>query len=490
MKDEPAPAIPENSRLYATINATTEGLLAVYSDQESPLLNRKLIEMWRIPEEIMESSDYEQKLAFIVNQTKDPDRFINKIREIESNPTAATQEVVELIDGRVFELQTQPQFFNDKILGRVWNFYDITDRVKLEQQLRRQHQQSESVAMIAQRIRQSLQLEEILNTTTAEVRNFLQTERVVIYQFQADWSGFFVAESVADPDLSILDAKINDPCFSKGMVEPYRQGKVSFIEDIYTADIQLCHLELLASVKVIANLVVPIIDAGELWGLLIAHECHRTRKWQSLEIELLQSLASQLAIAIKQAELFTQLQTTNEELSHIALEDSLTKLANRRSFDKYLEQEWRRMLREKLCLSLIIGDTDYFKRYNDTYGHPAGDICLQKIAVALSQAAQRPADLVTRYGGEEFALILPNTDPQGAIYVAQRIQENIQQLNIPHSQSQVRNYVTLSLGISSVVPRQELSPANLIATADRALYQAKKQGRDRWIFAAIEDITN
>jgi diguanylate cyclase (GGDEF)-like protein len=134
-------------------------------------------------------------------------------------------------------------------------------------------------------------------------------------------------------------------------------------------------------------------------------------------------------------------------------------------------------------LSLIMLDVDYFKRYNDFYGHQAGDSCLVKVAKAAAAGVKRSTDLFVRYGGEEFAALLPNTDAAGAIAVAESIREAIRDLAIPHEQSDVSSIVTVSMGIASMVPCCEKSPNELIVAADRALYDAKRQGRDRYTSA-------
>jgi diguanylate cyclase (GGDEF)-like protein len=175
------------------------------------------------------------------------------------------------------------------------------------------------------------------------------------------------------------------------------------------------------------------------------------------------------------------LEKANQELQRLAALDGLTRVANRRRFDEYLYQEWRRYTREQLPLSLILGDIDYFKHYNDTYGHQAGDECLRQIAQTMNQAVKRATDLVARYGGEEFAIILPNTESEGAMRIAHAVQEAIRMLKIEHSQSSVNTYVTLSLGVTCTVPNREHSPDILVAAADKALYEAKERGRNRII---------
>ena len=181
----------------------------------------------------------------------------------------------------------------------------------------------------------------------------------------------------------------------------------------------------------------------------------------------------------EQTQKFQQLTDANQQLQRLAGIDRLTQLANRHYFDEVLEREVRQMKRALTPLSLILADVDYFKFYNDRYGHLQGDRCLQEIAQGIQRAVRRPQDLVARYGGEEFAVILPQTDAAGAIAVARNIRIQIQQLNIPHDQSAVSDHITLSLGIACAFPEDKCSATQLIQAADRGLYRAKEQGRDR-----------
>ena len=194
-------------------------------------------------------------------------------------------------------------------------------------------------------------------------------------------------------------------------------------------------------------------------------------------------LRQRVRILIEKSRLYRELEQANRKLLHLATIDSLTQVSNRRSLDEYLSREWQRMAREFSPVSLILCDVDFFKAYNDTYGHPYGDACLKAVARAISESVKRPADLVARYGGEEFAVILPNTEAIGAAHIAQNIQSKIKALKIPHANSDVSKYVTASIGIASLFPTSESIPDTLIAAADRALYRAKAQGRNCVIFS-------
>jgi diguanylate cyclase (GGDEF)-like protein len=175
----------------------------------------------------------------------------------------------------------------------------------------------------------------------------------------------------------------------------------------------------------------------------------------------------------------TELQQANQDLKLLANLDSLTKLSNRRGFDDYIQKEWDRMKRIKAPLSLIMCDVDFFKNYNDRYLHPNGDKCLVKVAMSMRSTVRRSGDLVARYGGEEFAIVLPNTDALGAVSVGENVRSAIKGLQITHEASAVCPYVTVSVGVSTIIPNRENDFQALINAADRALYQAKSQGRDR-----------
>ncbi|MGI0485523.1 response regulator [Pantanalinema rosaneae CENA516] len=193
--------------------------------------------------------------------------------------------------------------------------------VQLQRQLQQQLEREQLTRHISQQIHQSLELDEILHTTVMEVRQFLHTDRVIVFRMEPDGNGRVVAESVGSAWQPILDRDIYDPCFAEKWIEPYRQGRVLANADIHDGCLALCHTEFLAQFQVCANLVVPILRDAQLWGLLIAHHCEAPRSWQATEIELLQQLAIHLGIALQQANAYDQLEQQSEARYRAIVED-------------------------------------------------------------------------------------------------------------------------------------------------------------------------
>jgi diguanylate cyclase (GGDEF)-like protein/hemerythrin-like metal-binding protein len=173
-----------------------------------------------------------------------------------------------------------------------------------------------------------------------------------------------------------------------------------------------------------------------------------------------------------------------DKMEEMALVDGLLGIANRRNLDQRLELEWKRAFRERMPISFLMIDVDHFKRYNDACGHQAGDDCLKAVAKTIS-AVKRATDLVARFGGEEFAVLLPNTPLIGAQIVANDVQCSVEEASIAHPDSPVAGHVTVSIGVASCIPSNLTGPPDLIAAADRALYAAKESGRNRVVLAAM-----
>jgi diguanylate cyclase (GGDEF)-like protein/PAS domain S-box-containing protein len=180
-----------------------------------------------------------------------------------------------------------------------------------------------------------------------------------------------------------------------------------------------------------------------------------------------------------------QLLRLQRELEDLSFKDGLTGIANRRRFDTLLEVEWRCARRNQRPLSLVLLDIDFFKQYNDTYGHVQGDDCLKRVAQVLRTGATRPRDVVARYGGEEFALVLPETDARGAEHIAAECRKALVEASIPHETSSVGPTVTVSIGVGTIVPAAEDEPVRFIEEVDRRLYQAKQGGRNTLVVGSL-----
>ncbi|HWR06259.1 diguanylate cyclase domain-containing protein [Sporomusa sp.] len=219
------------------------------------------------------------------------------------------------------------------------------------------------------------------------------------------------------------------------------------------------------------------VDARELGSRLSVGS--RVLKYQHT---LVQRNAELQATKHVMENIMWELKEANEKLRALTLIDGLTGIANRRSLEEFMDKEWRFAMREQISLTIIMLDVDFFKFYNDTYGHQMGDLCLQKVANVLAEYVKPNGDLAARYGGEEFAVVLRNTDVAAAKLVAENIRMAVERLDIAHSDSPVAKYVTVSLGVSTVIPQPGEIYGKLLDTADKALYQAKNEGRNRWIY--------
>ena len=215
--------------------------------------------------------------------------------------------------------------------------------------------------------------------------------------------------------------------------------------------------------------------AGRIYGLLAA---------SSLLIVLLIENGMHY---VRLAQLSHDLSAANRSLEHLALHDELTGLANRRFFDRYLGDQIAIARRHARALALVLFDVDSFKGYNDRYGHQAGDACLKRIAAALQSCCRRPADMAARFGGEEFALILPDTELMGAARIAEAVRETVAALRIPHELSHATSHISISGGIAVLLLKLDMTAEQLIAAADETLYRAKGGGRNRMVSAATMD---
>jgi diguanylate cyclase (GGDEF)-like protein len=363
---------------------------------------------------------------------------------------------------------------------------DITAQRKAEARLHQQIKRERLVAKISQDISQSQDLRAILQRTLADVQDFLAVDRLAIVNLHSHMSGRVMVEAIAPGVPSMLQWQFRDPLvINEKYLKLYRQGRFVAVNDVNEQRLGPAALAFLDYFHIQAEVLVPLNQAEDLWGLVVAHQA-TPRPWQPEDIRLLTTLATQASIAIQRDRLHKELTLANEQLRQLAYLDGLTQVANRRRFEQYMSQEWRRLLREQAPLAVIMADIDHFKAYNDFYGHQAGDDCLRRVAGILRSAVQRPADLVARYGGEEFVVVLPQTDLAGAMQVAEKMCALVRKQRIPHQGSPEPGVVTLSLGVAATLPSLHSDADALVHAADLALYAAKEHGRDGVIAQSLE----
>lgn len=227
-----------------------------------------------------------------------------------------------------------------------------------------------------------------------------------------------------------------------------------------------------------SDYLVKLPDKIELIARIRAHS-----KTYLLQLQRDEAYREMKKLQEQLTESHRKLEENNVILQRLSTLDGLTGIANRRHFDDTLSLQWRISLRDHTTLSVIMMDIDFFKKYNDGYGHQGGDDCLKQVAHTLSGTLRRPGDFIARYGGEEFVVILPHTDAKGAAQVAEQLRANVQAKNIPHAYSAVASHVSVSLGVAAMQANESAAPADLIAKADAALYKAKEAGRNRYMIA-------
>ncbi|XFA74144.1 PAS domain S-box protein [Thermosynechococcaceae cyanobacterium Okahandja] len=375
------------------------------------------------------------------------------------------------------QVTADPQFTPEGTIEQViLTFSDISDRKRQEDTLQQQAQQQRTLNQLIQDIRDSAELETVLQTAVQDVSRLLHSDRAVIVRYHPEQDHWVhLVEHLEHPDLkSVIGLVIPDR--GNPIADILRQGQIAEPPAVVDPQDQINRniVEQFSG----GWLICPIKVNDQIWGAFSLQRLNNRHGWTHDEKELARTLAEQLAVAIEQSELYSHLQTMNAELSRLATIDGLTQIANRRYFDQYLEQQWQLAQREQTVIALILTDVDFFKDFNDYYGHQVGDDCLIAIAHTLTQAARRPTDLVARYGGEEFALILPNTNLPGSIRIAERIQHLVYHLHIPHAASGVGDRITLSLGVVALQPTVGQPATELIRLADEQLYQAKARGRN------------
>ncbi|MGD1862853.1 MAG: diguanylate cyclase [Leptolyngbyaceae cyanobacterium] len=370
-----------------------------------------------------------------------------------------------------------------KTMRMVGVTFDVTEQRVAQEQLLLQMHRDRLLANISQLINRSERLTDVLPTVVETVREHLDVDRLVMIDLR-EQAGKVISEAHI-PDLeSMKEWQMRHPWSVKSSyLEKFRLGHPVAVGNIYRQAFSESELNFLDFFGINADLSIPLLEEKQLWALLSA-QSHQPREWQPEEQRLLETIGTIVSSALQRERLHHNLTRANRKLQRFAYLDGLTRVANRRRFEQFLSQEWRRLSREQAEVALIMADIDYFKAYNDIYGHQAGDDCLRRVASILRSAIKRPADMVARYGGEEFVVVLPKTNVEGAETVAEQIRSMVHQAQIPHQGSQVSKFVTMSLGVAVMLPHPLKRLEDLVKFADEALYQAKADGRDRVVISS------
>ncbi len=353
-----------------------------------------------------------------------------------------------------------------------------------------------SVLKASQGLADDIQLDKLLTQLMTLVLENAGAEKGYLVIFQANhW--YIEATATIHSGVSVNRCEANTQV-PIGLLNYVLRTQKSIVLKNATTDETFGHDPYLQQNRPLSVLCLSLVNQGKLNGIIYLENNLMTNAFTQERLTVLQLLSSQAAISLENAQLYSQLQQysqtleekvaertseleqVNKVLQQQAIIDGLTQLTNRRGFDQALERAWPQLMRSRQPLSLLLCDVDHFKAYNDHYGHLEGDQCLQQIAKTLQSSAQRQTDTIARYGGEEFALILPDTTLPAAMLLAEKVRSRVEQLQIPHVASPTHRWVTISIGVTSLIPHAEASPVTLIAAADQALYVAKSAGRNTY----------
>ncbi|MGE5372516.1 MAG: diguanylate cyclase [Solirubrobacterales bacterium] len=393
----------------------------------------------------------------------------------------------------VRELTVAPVIADGQVIGLVGVDADITHHKQIEEELLSIKSHLEE--LVATRTAEYNRINETLQLEIAEKR---MAEKALIeseMKYRALFEHSGIAMVMVDEDMTVLMANevVED---MTGFTREQMEGKMKWTEFVANSE----DLE-----RMVAYHRQRRADADSAPNMYTFRMVDRFRESREAVVNVallpgsMQSLVSLLDITpqkraeeelrqmkdeleLKVAIRTRELQAANEELRRLSFVDGLTGIANRRYYDEFLQREWHRAKRVLAPLGLIMMDIDYFKDYNDSYGHLAGDSCLKAIAATLRRTVKRSTDLVARYGGDELAVILPNTELSGANSIAEELRQNVAQLAIEHEYSSVASVVTISLGVVSIIPDRDDEISRILRAADQALYEAKQRGRNQ-VFA-------
>jgi diguanylate cyclase (GGDEF)-like protein len=362
----------------------------------------------------------------------------------------------------------------------------------LELQVRRRTAELTHIADLTRIINEGVTLHEVLDHIYVSLRSIIPYDRIGVALLDREGSVLRAVWSRGEREAAGIGAGYESPLDGSSLKPVLLENRPRIIHDL--EEYLESHPASESTRRIVAegirsNLTCPLRALGAPVGCMFFSSFERDAYDES-HVSTLEQIAGHLAIAIGKSKLYEDLLTTkskleqaNSELERLAWADGLTGLANRRTFDLTLEREWRRGIRSGQPLALLMIDVDGFKAYNDRWGHAAGDACLRTIAETIAGSVGRPGDLAARYGGEEFAVILTGCATDAATDLGEKIRDSIERRRIGLEESVLGPFATVSIGAASIVAKPELNPSELIGQADRALYEAKRMGKNRIVAA-------
>jgi diguanylate cyclase (GGDEF)-like protein/PAS domain S-box-containing protein len=468
--------------LEATLESSADGILVIADNGSIVTYNHRFEEMWHLPDGWVALPTQAERFQLLVERVQDPDAFVRGVEALYHTPEELAFDTVVLHDGRIFERSSTPYRVDNTIAGRVWNFRDVSERRRMEQELSQANQQ------LSHRVEELKQHNTDMRLLNAMSDAFQRCETPAdAYEVASTFiPQFFAGQSGA---LYILDPHQENGQRLAAWGEQEAPPQLAAHE----ACPALCQGTICATDTTGAGAPCPPLDAaavpgprictplvvqGEHYGVLClsgqAIDMPAAReRWERLAT----MMSERLALTLANLHL-------RERLREQSVRDPLTGLFNRRYLDETLRREFRRAMRHSYPLGIVMLDVDYFKQFNDTYGHDGGDALLREVG-RLLQSHIRGDDIACRYGGEEFTLVLPGASPHDTFRRAEHVRESVKRLMIEHH-GQTLPPVSISAGVA-VFPRHGLAGDMVLRAADGALLQAKAAGRDRVLVAAAAD---